>query len=144
MINSNRATEYRHFVLQKHLVEKHFTCFRCTLHRNVLECAGEITPSVHCDTYKIAIRYPLNGIPRVKIRRPEISKPVHMYRDGSLCLYDYREQPWSTADNIHETIIPWTAEWLVFYELYLLCGKWLGPEAPHGTEEKEPEKALAA
>jgi len=35
-------------------------------------------------------------------------------------------------DNIHEKIIPWIAEWLVFYELYRICGKWLGPEAPHG------------
>ena len=67
-----------------------------------------------------------------------------MYRDGTLCLYDFRVQPWSSWDNIHEKIIPWTAEWLVFYELYLMCGKWLGPEAPHGDGEKEAEKALAA
>jgi hypothetical protein len=144
MINRDHATEYRHFVAQKHLVERHFACFRCIVHRNVLDCFGEITPSIHCQTYQVAIRYRKGGIPNVKIRTPDIPKPIHMYRDGTLCLYDYREQPWSTWNNIHETIIPWTAEWLVFYELYLMCGKWLGPEAAHGTAEKAPEHALAA
>jgi hypothetical protein len=32
---------------------------------------------------------------------------------------------------LHETIIPWTAEWLVSYELYLTTGKWLGSSAVH-------------
>jgi hypothetical protein len=39
-------------------------------------------------------------------------------------------------DNLHQKIIPWIAEWLVYYELYLICGKWLGPEAPHGPNGK--------
>lgn len=67
-----------------------------------------------------------------------------MYGDGRLCLYDYREQPWRDGDNIHEKIIPWTAEWLVFYELYLIRGKWLGPEAVHGAEGKTQEESLVA
>jgi hypothetical protein len=41
--------------------------------------------------------------------------------------------------KIHETIIPWTAEWLVFYELWKISGKWMGPAALHGTDEKIPE-----
>jgi hypothetical protein len=144
MIRRDRASEYRHFVMQKHLVEKHFPCFRCSLRQNVLECVGEIVPSEHCARYKIGVRYRRGGIPEVHIRHPEITQKVHMYGDGRLCLYDYREQPWRDGDNIHERIIPWTAEWLVFYELYLICGKWLGPEAAHGSEEKKPEESLAA
>lgn len=144
MINRDRTGEYRHFVMQKQLVEKYFPCFRCTIRHNVLECVGAIVPSEQCDCYQIGIRYRHEGIPEVRVRRPDIKQKVHMYRNGTLCLYDYREQPWSTWDNIHEKIIPWTAEWLVFYELYLQCGKWLGPEAPHGAEEKQPERSLAA
>ena len=40
---------------------------------------------------------------------------------------------------VHETIVPWTAEWIVFYELWKITGEWLGPEAPHGAGEKIPE-----
>ena len=69
---------------------------------------------------------------------PQISPSAsrHMYGNGALCLYKPTEHPWKSSDNIHEKIIPWTAEWLVFYELYLMCGKWLGPEAEHGIVEK--------
>ena len=137
------TADYRHFVMQKHFVEQYFPCFRCALRKNVLKCVGTITPSVHCNTYEIGIRYRNKGIPEVRIRRPEILRRVHMYSNGTLCLYDYRKQPWSTHDNIHEKIIPWTAEWLVFYELFLITGRWLGPEAPHGDGEKRPEKAFA-
>jgi len=136
----DRAAEYRQFVLQKQLVEKHFPFFRCALRRNVLECVGEIVPSVHCCPYQIGIRYQYESIPQVRIRRPEIRQRVHMYRDGTLCLYDHREKPWSPRDNIHEKIIPWTAEWLVFYELQLLSGKWWGPEASHGDAELQLER----
>jgi hypothetical protein len=63
-----------------------------------------------------------------------------MYSSGDLCLYDFREQPWMATDNLHEKIIPWVAEWLVYYELFLLTGKWLGPEAPHGGDIKSPQE----
>lgn len=78
----------------------------------------------------------------MRIKEPEIapSASIHMYGDGTLCLYKPKDDPWKPSDNIHEKIIPWTAEWLVFYELYLMCGKWLGPEAEHGTAEKRPQR----
>lgn len=147
MLRLDSAAEYRRFVLQKQLVEKHFPCFRCTLRGDVLGCIGEIVPSENCDAYQLGIRYKFLGIPEVRVRKPRIEKRVHMYRDDTLCLYDHREQPWNSTSNLHETVIPWAAEWLVFYELYLLYGKWLGPEAPHGEgqskqveETKTPSK----
>lgn len=54
-----------------------------------------------------------------------------MYSNGDLCLYHPPSQPWSDDNDLHKTIIPWTAEWLVFYELYLSEGRWLGPEVQH-------------
>jgi hypothetical protein len=62
-----------------------------------------------------------------------------MYKEGNLCLYDWREMPWRTEMKIHETIIPWTAEWLVFYEIWKLTGSWLGAESSHGVGEKRAE-----
>jgi hypothetical protein len=135
----DRAGEYRCFVLQKELVERSFPFFRCTLKKDILECVGEITPSEHCDTYKISIRYKKDGIPEVRILYPETRHRVHMYPNGTLCLYDHRDQPWNARDNLHKKLIPWIAEWLVFYELFLMCGEWRGPEAPHDGFEKKTE-----
>jgi len=133
--------------MQKLLVEKHFPGFRCVLRNNVLECVGNITPSEFCTSYRIAIRYKKDGIPATRILDPEIPRDlygrVHIYQTGTLCLFDHREQPWLRMDNLHEKIIPWTAEWLVFYEIFLLCGKWLGAEAPHSKEEKVPQQSLS-
>lgn len=133
-ISRDRGLNSRRFVIQKALVEKHFPCFKCRLSHRHLACEGYIMPSEDCATYRVAISYKQDSVPRVRIKEPKItpSSSIHMYGDGSLCLYEPVESPWKALDNLHEKIIPWTAEWLVFYELNLAFGKWLGPEVPHG------------
>lgn len=141
-IFNNDAQEKGHFVAEKLRVERYFPCFQCELQINRLLCRGVITPADGCDSYHIRIYYVQSRIPRVYISRPTIkpSPEYHMYGDGSLCLYDPRETPWSSKLMLHETIIPWTAEWIVFYELWKVTGKWLGPAAPHGPGEKIPDR----
>lgn len=41
-----------------------------------------------------------------------------------ICLYRYRE--FTTYKFISKTIVPWTVEWLYFYELWLATGEWYG------------------
>ena len=135
------SADYRHFVVQKLLIEKHFPIFTCCLKKGVLRCEGLIQPSDGCDTHGVQIEYKRDSVPSVRVLSPFI-KPttkIHMFRDGSLCLYYPPEDPWRRGDNLHEKIVPWTAEWLVYYELFLIHGKWLGPEAPHEDEEKVPQ-----
>lgn len=131
---ANRAQHYRHFVLQKLLVEKSFPAFRCSLNCGSLECRGTIRPTEQSATYTVRVHYTEWGIPEVRILMPHVTprSTIHMYRDGRLCLYHPPTQPWSGAHDLHKTIIPWIAEWLVYYELYRTEGKWLGPEFPHG------------
>lgn len=116
------------------LMERNCPRFLCKAYSDRLICIGKINPDPDdpesCD-YKIQIEYRLT--PTVKIICPKI-KPkaaIHMYDNGSLCLYYPEDFRWTDKVNLHETIIPWTAEWLVFYERYLFSGKWEGPEAPH-------------
>jgi hypothetical protein len=138
----DRSLEYRRFVMQKLLIEKQFPCFKCKHSHRLLKCEGCITPSQGCDTYRVAISYAQEGIPKVLIKDPQIepSPTIHMYGTGALCLYFPAEDPWRSSDNIHEKIIPWTAEWLVFYELYLIGGKWLGPAAPHSPDQERTRR----
>lgn len=140
-IPKKRHNDGRHLAVQKLLMRKHFPCFECSLKGGLLECFGEITPSEECETYRIRIRLVRGLTPKVRVLKPRIlpSSKIHTYGNGDLCLYDHRDQPWMSDDNLHEKIVPWTAEWLVYYELFLLTGKWMGPEAPHGDSPKSPE-----
>ena len=133
-----------HFISERLRIEKHFPCFRCKLSRNRLLCRGVIAPAEGCDSYYIKVDYVQGGTPRVYITKPAIkpSNKYHMYNDGQLCLYDHRESPWSERMTIHDTIIPWTAEWIVFYEIWKITGQWLGEAAQHGTGEKVRERMI--
>lgn len=130
----NNAKHYRHFVVQKLLLDKTFPEFQCSLRCGLLECVGVIQPSHDSEKYTVQIRHTEWGLPEVRILKPKIMPctKIHMYRNGTLCLYHPPTQPWSGVNDLHKTIIPWTAEWLVYYELYLSEGKWLGPEVQHG------------
>lgn len=59
-------------------------------------------------------------------------RPPHIYSNKTdpqnpwLCLYDPRERLWRPDESIAETIIPWTCDWLFFFEGWLTTGKWEG------------------
>lgn len=133
--------EGKHLALQSFLIRKHFPCFTCSLRHRVLECEGRITPCEECQPYRIRIRLSLGGIPSVRVLDPPIMPhgKIHMYSNGDLCLYDHRDQPWKATDNLHQKIVPWIAEWLVFYELFLITGEWQGPEALHANTLKSKQ-----
>ena len=59
-----------------------------------------------------------------------------MYRDKSLCLCYAKDMKWNERTDVYAYTVPWVAEWLVYYELYLINGhQWEGPESPdHLTE----------
>ncbi len=134
------ATHRRHhFILEKNRLKKYFPFLNCTLQGNQLTCRGSITPSEGCCTYKIKFVYKKGKTPQVYIVNPPIEphSKYHVYKDGSLCLFDPRVASWSSDMMAHETIIPWTAEWLVFYELWKDTGTWQGAEAPHEDDEMD-------
>ena len=137
-----RVDPSKHLATQKFHMKRHFPCFECSLQNGVLECVGEITPCEECATYKIRIRLRRGFTPKVRVLEPKVqpSSKIHTFSNGDLCLYDHRKHPWMTDDNLHEKIVPWTAEWLVYYELFLMTGEWLGPEAPHGETAKAEQK----
>jgi hypothetical protein len=105
--------------------------------RHVTVSRGSISvplrPTGQSPTYQVRIDYVPEKAPRVFVVSPSlVGRPPHTYRQGNLCLY------WHEYDNsmgFGETIIPWTAEWLYFYELWRVCGTWLAPEAPTGRDK---------
>ena len=43
-----------------------------------------------------------------------------------LCLYYPKYGEWKNYMYIADTIIPWTIEWLYYYEMWRITGEWLG------------------
>ena len=45
---------------------------------------------------------------------------------SGLCLFDPDGKEWSESDLIAETTVHWVSEWLLYYELWHMDGRWLG------------------
>jgi hypothetical protein len=72
--------------------------------------------------------------PKVYAINPKIpyNEDIHMYEDDNrLCLYYPKDFRWTEKVHLYNTIIPWTHEWFLFYELYKIYGKWMHPEVNH-------------
>lgn len=52
-----------------------------------------------------------------------------------LCLYHPSKYEWNKLEHIYNTIIPWTCDWLYYYELWLDDGIWRGG-GEHPTSEE--------
>lgn len=110
-----------------------FPGFRTSLRPGVATWEGDLQPRESSPVYRVRIEYKLSGIPRVWVLSPELMPGTpHVWpKDGTLCLYFWRESPWRKCYLIGNTIIPWTALWLLYYELWLETDEWLGPTS-HG------------
>jgi hypothetical protein len=134
MIPTNKGDKYRKVVSEQALLREKFPFLNSRISGLDLMCRGRIQPTEQSRSYRVEIRYAPWDSPEVRVIDPklEFTPGAHMYHNHTLCLYDWREQPWQRNWHLHETIIPWTAEWLVFYELWQLTGKWRGKSAGHG------------
>ncbi|MEX2345573.1 MAG: hypothetical protein WD604_08165 [Balneolaceae bacterium] len=143
--NKKRPNYFARVYRQKSLIEKNFECFECRIKGrgmdSSLECFGKIQPTDLSIEYTINLTYDGHGAPRVYVIDPELPYDIdaHMYSDKRLCLYYPEEDPWAHYKSIADTVIPWTAEWLVYYELYQIDGKWHGPFVPHDGTEKHSD-----
>ncbi|MES2648109.1 MAG: hypothetical protein V4717_14625 [Bacteroidota bacterium] len=120
--------------VEKHLLEKHYSFLKVTLYGESLGCTGRCQPSEHSPIYTYNLTYTPNKPPKVIVISPELpyNSKVHMYSDKSLCLYYPKDYNWIPASShLYDTIVPWTHEWFVFYELYQLTGEWKHPFVNH-------------
>jgi hypothetical protein len=99
-------------------------------HGRTLFWRGRMQPSPNSRSYLVEMKYLLGATPRVRVisrlrTRPQESLPhVWSHRSRVLCLHE--EDDWHPRMLIADTTVPWTAEWLFFYELWLVTGEWDG------------------
>lgn len=107
--------------------------FSCRLikdkRRAVLVCRGAVQPTPINAVYKVRIEYSTGRRPRVWIESPPLrqrspQEPIpHTYGAGRPCLFfdEFRGDM-----RLSQTIVPWLACWLIFYEVWLVTGEWHG------------------
>jgi hypothetical protein len=125
---------------EKHTLRQAFPTATVTLERDVLTWEEWIQPGPNCQNYHVRITWNGWSRPKIEVLEPVLEPPAgmeleHVFGDDSICLHLPVE--WNSTMLIADTIIPWTHKWLVFHEIYLATGEWLG--GGHGTDVKEDD-----
>ena len=95
-----------------------------------------VTPTEFSRDYRCQLRLFPTSIPNMLVLEPDLKvlaagrKLPHVYpHDGtgtSLCLWHPKSYEWSPAMRLDETYLPWTAEWLDYFEHWLATDEWTG------------------
>ncbi len=91
---------------------------------------------------------PIGALARKAGRRlPHVYQNAHDSNQPGLCVFDPAAGEWNPSMALVDTIIPWTSEWLFFYEGWEIDGVFGGrgrhPEAPEETCQTEPNLVAA-
>lgn len=120
-------------LLEKRLLKKYFPFLKFHIKDRKLLCYGYFQPSEYSPIFHYRVEWEPEFSPKVFPINPQIDydDDIHMYSDGSLCLYYPKDFIYNSKSHIYETIIPWVHEWYIFYELYQIKGIWLHPYVEH-------------
>ena len=121
---------------QGHLLRR-YPNSRVTRFSERLVWLGELTPAEYTATYEVLIDHQIGRAPLVYVARPRLQlldgqALPHVYPLNTLCLF-LGNREWHQSIPIADTLVPWASEWLLFYELWLATGEWLG-----GGEHPQP------
>jgi hypothetical protein len=111
----------------------------CQIRRGLLVCRGTIRPNPLTREYAIRLEYQLGSSPKIWIESPPLErrspdeKIPHIYSlNGERpCLYYPKSDEWRADKWLAETVMPWALLWLLFYEIWLATGEWLGEGVEH-------------
>lgn len=106
---------------------------RPVIRRDRLCWTGRLQPCELSRIYTVKITYTVGRYPVTRVVDPQLSATEtgflpHTYNDQSLCLHDAGQ--WAEHMLIVDTIVPWAAEWLLHYEIWLAIGEWSGDGDP--------------
>jgi hypothetical protein len=104
-----------------------------TLRPGRLSWTGRLQPSDLSRAYTVQMTYTSGRYPAVRVLTPKLQASgngflPHTYDNGTLCLHDAGQ--WNATMLIVDTIVPWAAEWLLHYEIWLATSEWSGDRDP--------------
>jgi hypothetical protein len=114
------------------------------LHAGRLVWTYDASPSALSRIYRIRIEMEHDLSPEVFVETPDLNLLAdgrdlpHVYRQDPvrLCLYLPGTTEWRPWMRLDQTVVPWTALWLFYFEDWLSTGEWKGGgEHPPATPE---------
>ena len=103
------------------------------LEGGALVAEGLMRPSALSRTYRVRIRYEPGRFPKAEVldpvpvrRLPEQCVPHTNGADSVPCLFTPRSRDWTRGRYLADSVVPWLAEWLIFYEGWRATGAWDG------------------
>jgi hypothetical protein len=104
------------------------------LRSNILTWRCSIRPTLLSRAYSARIEYRPGKAPTVYIDEPDLlvlaggRRLPHVYQQSpaQLCLYLPSSGEWGSWMRLDQTIIPWIALWLFYFEAWLLTEEWSG------------------
>jgi hypothetical protein len=93
-----------------------------------LSWRGQFQPTPASAVYTVEIQHTVGRRPEIRVIEPALEgRPgealPHVFSGDLLCVY--QGDQW-TADKPLAVVLPWISEWLLYYELWLATGRWLG------------------
>lgn len=113
---------------------------RLSAQRLVWECA--VRPAPTCSEYIVRLEAGPAKMPSIYVQDPELVPNgdgllPHVYEDGSLCVSKFGD--FHPGMLFVDSIVPWTSEWLIFYELWRATGLWFGDGADQLDEDAQSQ-----
>lgn len=113
-----------------------------TLHRNVVRWVGPLQPTPVSPTYTVSVAYNPAWWPKVFVLDPKLDpghreRLPHVYSGDQLCLYTPGTSQWNRSMLLADTIVPWTAEWLLHYEIWRATDRWVGGGAIYAPPDAD-------
>lgn len=145
----NKRIHTLNMAVQAGKIKSLFPESNISFNQNRLTWKYEITPSPLSNSYDIKLTYIKGEHPNIFIENPKLqffpkeNKLPHVYSTAKqwICIYYRKGREWNSEMLIANTIIPWTCEWLLHYELWVSTGTWHGGGIHHETEaEKQANK----
>lgn len=106
----------------------------------------DVVPTPNSRTYRIRMEYSIGAPPRVRVIVPSVLPKApgkdflpHVFstEKQQICLYYGKFWEWNPSMLLSRKIVPWAAEWLFYYELWVLTGEWLGGGIEHGSRRED-------
>lgn len=121
------------------------------LGRGQLSWNWQAAPSALGRNYNLRVEFKKGGIPNVFVDQPDLvalangRKLPHVYSESPtrLCLYLPSSGEWHGGLLIANTLVPWAALWLYFFEEWLVSNDWKGGGVhPNDSHSDSQETAL--
>ncbi len=119
-----------------HLVAMELPGGSARLSNGRLSFTYQVRPTALSRTYMLELSYTRNSPPDVRVLEPNLvelsgdqGRPPHLYsfqHPVQLCLYLPRSGDWARDQPLSVTVVPWSIEWLFYYEMWQATGEWHG------------------